>query len=258
MIRKPEGWMGEAVIPRGHIASRYGFYPWMSVLCAAMAFLGFMPTFFVPLVAGAFARAPIFYVHVLLFYAWTIYFMVQTWLVSSGRQVAHRDWGILGAALCTAMVFSVMSIVVAQLNQSPPILEGPGSASFAWVQVFGMGYFLSCVAVALGNTRRPEVHKRLMLLATLSLLDAPIARLGVLFLPTDRPPSSLLEAQWFSFVVLGLMLIPMVYDLRTRGRVSRVYLVGVPVYLVEHLTWPLVWSTPAWLAVANAIRHLGQ
>lgn len=250
--------MNVAVFPQSRAPARHGFYVWMSVVCAAVAFLAFLPTFFLPLVRGSFTRAPVFYLHLLLFYGWILFFMAQTWLVASGRQLAHREWGILGAALATGMVFSVMTVVVVRLNEVPQIMEGPGSPSFAWVDVSGMAFFTACVALGLGQTRRPETHKRLMLLATLSLLDAPLARLGVLFLPQDRPPASFLEATWFVLVTVGLMIVPMVYDRKNRARMSRVYLVGVPVYLLLNLTWPLVWSTPAWLAVAHSIQHLGH
>lgn len=54
--------------------------------------------------------------------------------------------------------------------------HGSEALSFTWVQVGGMLFFGGAFAAAIANVRTPEVHKRLMLLATISLLDAPIAR----------------------------------------------------------------------------------
>src|SRR5438309_1625517 len=83
---------------------------------------------------------------------------------------------------------------------------------------------------AVMNTRNSGTHKRLMLLGTLSLLNAPIARWGAVFFGAhDGPPRSFIEANWFNLAAVALMLIPMVFDQRTRGKISKVYLIGVPV-----------------------------
>jgi len=250
--------MSQAAVARPEVKARLSFYAVMSLLCLGVAVVGFMPTFFLPLAQGAFQRAPVFYIHGLLFFGWTAFFCAQALWAAAGKTLAHREWGVLGAAFAAAMAFSVMSVVVARLNQNPPIPAGPGSASFAWVDVSQVVYFEICVGLALMNTRRLEVHKRLMLLATLSLLNAPIARWAeVIFGSHDGPPRSFMEANWFNMAAIALMLIPIIHDQRTQGRVSRVYLVGAPIYAVMLLTWPLVWNSPAWLATANAIKHLG-
>jgi hypothetical protein len=250
--------MTTAAVARPGVDARLRFYSVMSAVCLGVAVLGFAPSFFLPLAQGTFHRPPVFYIHGLLFFSWTIFFCAQTWLVAAGKTLAHREWGVLGAALAAAMAFSVMSVVVVRLNQTPAIPGGPGSATFAWVDVSGLAFFGTCVVLAMMNTRRPETHKRLMLLATLSLLNAPIARWGaVIFGAHDGPPRSFLEANWFNLAAVGLMLIPMVFDRRSTGKISPVYLVGVPIYAVMDLTWPLVWSTPAWAAAANAIKHVG-
>lgn len=249
--------MSQASATKAGVTAPMPFYVMMSTLCLGVAVLGFMPSFFLPLVQGGFVRPPIFFIHGLLFFGWTLFFCAQTWLAAKGRTLAHREWGVLGAAFAAAMAFSVIAVVTTRLNQTPPIPAGPGSASFAWVDVSGMLFFLTCLALAFARTRQPEVHKRLMLLGTLSLLNAPIARWsGVLFGDHQGPPGSFLEATWFNLVAIGLMLIPILNDARATRRISPVYLVGVPIYAVMNLTVPLVWNTPAWLSVANAIRHI--
>jgi len=44
------------------------------------------------------------------------------------------------------------------------------------------------LTLAIANTRRPEIHKRLMLLAGISLLDAAVARWFLTFLAPPGPP----------------------------------------------------------------------
>ena len=47
------------------------FYTWMATACVAVAFLGFIPTYFQPLAAGAFKANPVVHLHGLVFFAWT-------------------------------------------------------------------------------------------------------------------------------------------------------------------------------------------
>ncbi|HEX7757980.1 MAG TPA: hypothetical protein VF459_00645 [Caulobacteraceae bacterium] len=237
------------------------FYAGMAALCMAVAVVGFMPTFFIPLAQGQFHRAPLFYVHGLLFFAWTMFFFTQSWLAMKGRTLPHREWGVLGAALATSMVFSVMAVTVVRLNQTPPIPAGPGSASFAWVDVSNMVFFGACVVLGLANTRRPNLHKRLMLLATLSLLNAPTARWGTVFFPGPAggpPPLSTGLLLFFTLPSLVLMLIPAVYDWRVERRISLVYLAGIPLFALLDLSWnlPAFGGSPWWLAIADRIKHL--
>ena len=48
--------------------------------------------------------------------------------------------------------------------------------AFAIVPLSGILFFAVVFTLAIANTRRPETHKRLMLLAGISLLDAAVAR----------------------------------------------------------------------------------
>ena len=82
--------------------ARY-FYFYMALSCMAVAFLGFAPTYWLPLASGSFSATPVVHFHGLLFFAWTLYFAFQTWLAASGRTVRHRSLGVIGVSLATAM-----------------------------------------------------------------------------------------------------------------------------------------------------------
>lgn len=251
--------MTDATMTRAQDRTKW-FYAWMALTCLGVAVLGFVPTFFVPLVQGTFVRPPVFYLHGMLFFTWTAYFCAQSWLVASGRVLAHREWGVLGAAIAAAMNFSVMSVVIVRLNQTPPIPVGPGSASFSWVDVSALAFFDTLIVLALANTRRPEVHKRMMLLASISILVAPIARwFVVLFAPPagapPGPPPFFVE-QGPAFITLLLLCIPMAFDWTTRKRISTIYLVGVPIFVLINLTVDPIGFSPQWLAVADWLKHI--
>src|SRR5215471_3820945 len=89
----------------------------MALACAAVAFLGFAPTYWLPLAHRTFSASPVIHFHGLLFFTWTLYFVTQTWLAASGRVVNHRAFGIVGVSIATAMViFGVFATVTSMNN----------------------------------------------------------------------------------------------------------------------------------------------
>jgi len=241
---------------------RGAFYMTMAITCLAVAVLGFAPTYFVPLATGRFASPPLVHVHGLIFFSWVLFLCLQTWLVNSGRSFAHREWGMLGVAIATAMIFSVFATVIFRIQQLTPLGAGPAIRAFSWVQVSGMLFFGAAFSLAIARVREPEVHKRLMLLATISLLDAPIARWFLTFLAPPAPPGPPQVPPVFVTVppaiVADLLLVAvMAYDWRTRSRPHRVYVIGGAILLVVQVTRPLISATPQWDALATLLGRLG-
>src|SRR5258708_22510508 len=60
--------------------------------------------------------------------------------------------------------------------------------AFTIVPLSGILFFAVVVTLAIANTRRPETHKRLMLLAAISILDAAVPRWFLTFLAPPGPP----------------------------------------------------------------------
>jgi len=239
------------------------FYSWMAITCLAVAIIGFMPTYFLPMVQGRFQAPPIIHIHGAVFFAWTALFCVQTFLVANGATLAHRTWGLLGIAIATSMVFLVLATVVVRINMMDAAGYGAGMRAFSWVQVSGIVFFATVFAIAIVYLKKPEIHKRLMLLGTISLLDAPIARWFLTFLapppPLEGPPPP--PPVFVSVppaMVADLFLIAaIVFDWRTRGRPHPVYLIGGGVLLLLQLTRVPVSATPLWDSIAAGIARLG-
>ena len=115
------------------------------------------------------------------------------------------------------------------------------------------------VAVAVFNVRRPDVHKRLLLVATVSTLQAAVGRWFVLLLaprvapagggPPAPPP---LEVTIAPGLVVDLLIVAaMVHDRRTRGSVHPAYWVGGGAVLASQLLRIPIGRTDAWLATAD-------
>ena len=236
------------------------FYFYMALSCAAVAFLGFAPTYWLPMASGTFKANPVVHIHGLIFFAWTLYFVFQTWLAASGRIARHRAVGMIGISFATAMtIFGTMVAINIMKNAAALGLEDEG-ISFAIVPLSGIGFFAIVFILAVTEIRRPEFHKRLMLLAGISLLDAAVARWFLTFLAPPGPPGPppVFVTIPPALVAYLLLVVAMVFDWRTRGRPHVVYVVGGIVLVIVKLLNLPVSTTQAWHSFAGGMLALAQ
>jgi hypothetical protein len=203
---------------------------------------------------------PVIHFHGLLFFTWTIYYAFQTWLAASGRIARHRSMGMIGVSLATALtIFGFLAGVNAMKRSAAAGLTDAGIA-FVIVPFSGILFFAVVFTLAIAFVRRPETHKRLMLLAGISVLDAAVARWFLTFLappgPPAPPPVEVTIAP--ALVAYLLLVVAIVFDWRRCGRPHPVYLYGGAALLaVKLLNWPIS-MTPAWHSFAGGILALAQ
>ena len=199
------------------------FYSGMAVALALTVFAGFAKTFYLrslfgsPVTAtGATFLTPLTQLHGALFSTWVLLFIVQTTLIANHRVALHRRMGIAGGVVAAAMVIvgTATAIKAAARGAAPP---GIDRSAFLAIPLGDMAVFSILVVAALRLRRNKEAHKRLMLLAYISIVVAAVARLpGVL-------PLGPLGFFGFTFIFLVIALL---YDLATRRRVHPAYLWG--------------------------------
>jgi len=114
------------------------FYFRMALCFVAVAFLGFTPTYFVPLARGTLHSAPVVHIHALVFFLWPLLYAYQTWLVASGRTLRHRDLGLLGISIATAMVFLGLLVGVASVWRATALGFADQAREFLLVPVSGI------------------------------------------------------------------------------------------------------------------------
>jgi hypothetical protein len=235
------------------------FYVGMAGACALIAFGGFAPTYWLQLPSGTFVGSPLLHLHAALFSAWTLFFLVQTIFAAKGQIDRHRAWGLLGVSLATAMVF--IGFAAANDVLAKRLAAGFGDearafhiASTSIVTLFGVFVF-----TAIAYVRRPEVHKRLMLLATITVLAPAVARVffavnvGIAagLRPGLGPPRTAESILIAGFVADALILGGVIHDIRTRGRPHPAYVIGgVTIVAVQLLRVP-VSTTQWWYSVAD-------
>lgn len=240
------------------------FFVWMAAICAACAFGFFSLTYWGPLATGRFHGPPVFHVHGIVFSSWTLLLVWQADLAAKRSVVRHRAFGMLGAAIATAMVFTGLWASVASIKLQEAAGHGEAARTFAIVPVTAILLFAGLVIAAIVNVKRPEWHKRLMLIATASILQAAVARVFFvltraspnLISPADAPPATVALSIVPGVIVDLLIVAGMVYDWRTRGRVHPAYLVGgTLVVALQFLRVPLS-ETAAWQGFIDWLIHI--
>lgn len=162
-----------------------------ALFAALVVFVGFSPTFYLRNLFGTPQLSALKIVHGTVFSAWVVLFLVQTWLVATNRRGAHRALGALGAILLVAMcVVGYQLAVESGRSGFTPDPAKVSALSFMAVPLFDLGVFALLVSAALLLRGRTDWHKRLMLLATLSLLPPAVARMALQFPPLPVLPIS--------------------------------------------------------------------
>ena len=100
---------------------REWFYARMAVACLMVGMLGFAPTYWAPLAEGTSRVPPLIHVHAALFFAWLLFSTSQAWLVASGRTVRHREMGLIGISIATAMLGGIVVSTVVSLFVLPAL-----------------------------------------------------------------------------------------------------------------------------------------
>lgn len=228
------------------------FYGGMAVALALTVFVGFAPTYYARLVSGptpmTISGGPVtalVHLHAALFTAWVLVFITQTALVAARRVAVHRRLGVAAAVLAAAMVGAgtALALATARRGAAP---AGVDPLAFLAIPIFDMVLFAGFVTAALVQRRDKETHKRLMLLAYISIIVAAVARLpGVLPL---GPPG-------FFGLALLFALAAVAYDLVTRRRVHKAYAWGVPLLVASVPVRLAVSGTAAWRALAESLTR---
>ena len=239
--------MATAFSVRGLSGERL-FFGAMGLAILALVFAGFAPTYFLRGVMDAgrplAPLAPLVHVHGIVFSAWIILFIGQTALISTRRPKWHRRVGYAAAALATAM------IVVGLLTGARQLAIGINPASLPPAMWFALPFwslvaFAVLVSAGLAFRRNPQAHKRLMLLATLGMLQPAVGRMSMPFHPLGAETNALMAF---------LMVVPLiVWDLKRKGAPHRATLFGIAVLAAEQLIRVTTWHTEGWQSFAAAL-----
>jgi hypothetical protein len=194
------------------------FYTGMASAILLIIFASFGRNYYLRAFAENSTFSVLVHVHAGVFTTWVFLFFAQTTLVAAGRSALHRRLGIAGSLLAGLMiVLGFVTAIYGARRGHNPGGPYPDALAFLVVGLTDILLFACFVIAGLYYRRRREVHKRLMLLATIGGLMWPaITRLPYVrgqFLPM------------FGVLALFVLAGP-AYDLLTRRRVHPVFLWG--------------------------------
>lgn len=220
------------------------FYTGMSVAFVITVFAGFSRTYFLRPFFETRALIPLLHLHGFVFTSWLALFLTQTTLVAARRTNIHRRLGIAGAVIAVLMIVigTTTAIIRAKVVDVPP--GSPSPLAFLTIPLGDMLVFAIMVGSAFYFRRRTDVHKRLMLLATISILPAAVARLPFAFIQQVGPLAF--------FGLSDLFIVPLLlYDFVTRGRPHRATVLGGALIVLSHPLRLVIGNTHAWIAFAT-------
>lgn len=222
------------------------FFTSMAAVVLAVVFIGFAPSYYLrgilPPAHPYESLSPLVMLHGLAFSAWVVLFAVQASLVATNRVAIHRRLGMVGMVLIAIMI--PLAILTALYGVDRPFSRPPGIPGLTWLAVplLDVPVFGGLVIAALAFRRTPAIHKRLMLIAMIDLLQPALGRI---------PDPAWLPVALSPVQTLVFLLPLMAWDLFTLKRLHPATLWGSAVLTVVIVTVPLIWATPAWLAFAG-------
>jgi hypothetical protein len=172
---------------------------------------------------GLEAATPLVHLHAAVFVSWFALLLAQTSLVVNERRDLHRRLGIAAVALIPIMlVVGIGTAIDAARHGWNPAGMPDGVRGFLALGIADTLLFTAFASAAIVLRARPEAHKRLIVLASVSLLWAAVSRLPIatgIAIQGKPPPVPALAGVVLLFVLLAFS--GPLYDLFTRRRIWR-------------------------------------
>jgi hypothetical protein len=187
--------------------------------------------------------------HAAYFTVWLLGVLAQASFVWRGRTDLHRRFGVI---LATFGALGVIVGTVAAFSMALRRISLGGTAEeeaaflFAGLMDMAMLSAFLCAGILLRNSA--EVHKRLMVMATLTIALVGYGRLADHLVPTEW-----LEIRWLATFFYGLPIwLVVAYDFVKLHRIHTVYLIGVLVFALK-VNQDLVMQTESWRSIGLAL-----
>ena len=229
--------------------SDHRFFAIASLAAFAIVFIGFARTYYLKAWFATPALPGLLHLHAALMTSWFALFFVQTSLIAAHRVRWHRRLGVAGGVLAVTIVVIGVHVAIrsAARDVRLPSIAGPPPLQFMGFLFFVLLGFAALVAAGLLLRRRPDYHKRLMLLSCLSMVGP-----GLFRIPLERVPAlAFLRAGMLALELL-LLYACVAYDTWRHRHLHPAFAVGSLLIIAQEL--PFIWmflGTPTWARIAT-------
>jgi hypothetical protein len=223
-------------------AGRRVLYPVLSALLIGLVATGFWPSYFGRLLGGTFRAHWIVHLHGAVFAGWMVLLFAQVLLVSTGRTRLHRRLGAAGVGYAALVLGTglTMSLFAPVMHVRSGEWTADRAAAFMLLPLGDMVLFAGFFGAAIAYRRRPNVHKRLMVAATVAIAFAAAGRMFEASIPG-------LYLVW-----LSPLLVAIAYELAVERRVHPAWLISLAVLGAAGLRILAMDSEP-WLGAARVL-----
>ena len=230
--------------------SKPTFFTAIAFVGIAAVLIGFLKTFIVPILSGTKTWPFSIYLHASFVFGWLLIFLSQSILIQNRKYKIHIA---IGRWATIVAIGASISIIPAALYQCKREL-GEGAGQVAISSILGSFtsacIFLLLVAFAVGYRKKPQTHKRLMLLATIILIWPAWFRWRHYF-PTVKRPDI-----WFAVVLSdSLIIVAFIWDwLKNKSIHSSLLFTGLFI-IAEHCIEIIFFDSSVWRTIANSIYN---
>jgi len=177
-------WLSDGPLEKGADSPNRArlFYFGAAVLLLALMFLGFQQFYLHGKAYPNRELAPpirtLLILHGASMLMWVLLFLVQPLLIVAGNRRVHMMLGRIGAVLAVGIVILGYRLAVEATRIKPPEMRlwGLDPKQFLAISIISITVFAVFVSVGVWNRRRPQVHRPMMLLATLAVIPAALDR----------------------------------------------------------------------------------
>ena len=221
------------------------FYILIAVASTLLVFAGFARSYYLRSAFGFPTLPGFLHLHGLVMTLWFVLLFVQAWLISVHRTRLHTQLGVFGVVLAALMVAVTGTVVIKAARRGftafPETVKWPGFLllNLGIVLTFAVLFF---AAVWLRGCS--AIHKRLMVLASLSIWGPAISRLPLHFIETG--------SLWTSIAVGDACVLTCVaVDSVRNRRLNPAFVWGGLLILCSHPLLIWIGNTQTWTRTAT-------
>jgi hypothetical protein len=213
-------------------------------------FGGFGLTYLAPLAAGTRAPdPPVVHLHGLVFFGWMLLLVVQSLLVNAKNVKLHRSLGTFGIAWGGLVAF--MGMLITLVGSMNVTFGNPSDAAVFFLSYVAPPSFAVIFAMAIRAVKTPQIHRNLILIATIAILMPGINRMYMQTLMLDFVPV------FATYMTMNAMLAAVLWhERKLRGTISPMSWIAAAIVVIPQPINYLVSPQKWWFEFVTAAGDL--